>query len=65
MKLLRMETSSIFPAFSFTVKIIFAFDCTLPNGCFIHSLKYKPNEINFEKNRYDDPLDDIDSRVAS
>ena len=58
MKLLRLETS-IFPAFSFTLKIIFAFDCSLPHGCFIHSLKYKPNEISFEKNRYDDPLDTI------
>ena len=58
MKLLRFETW-IFFSFSFTLKIIFAFDCTLPDGCFIHSLTYKPNEISFEKNRYDDPLEAI------
>lgn len=48
MKSLRMKTL-IFFAFSFIAEIITDSVCTIPDGCFIQSLKYQINIYGFEK----------------
>ena len=50
MNLALLTTKSIL--YFISLKLIFAFECSLPNGCFIHRRIYELNEFSYEKTIY-------------
>ena len=46
------------------VQSIFAFDCNLPNGCFIQPIKYDVKEYGYEKFSFVDDVKGIKCKVA-